>query len=151
MADDPATAASRLATLEHWNTLFNRLGGSIADGPPELDPAELELYWDPEADWSPLTGGAVEGASYHGLEGQRAYWRDLAETWQEIHAVTLDVEVSEHGAVSVLELRARGRESGVEIQAITGVFWGFRGHRIISGRAYPDPAQAFAAAGTARP
>ena len=54
---------TRLATLEHSTALFNRLGASIADGPPEFDPAEFELYWDPDADWSPLTGSVVEGAS----------------------------------------------------------------------------------------
>jgi ketosteroid isomerase-like protein len=150
MAIDQATVTSRLVTLEQATALFNRLGGSIADGLPELDPAELELYWEPDVEWSPLTGGSVEGTSYRGFEGQVAYWRDVAETWEEIHVEMLEVEVSEGGAVTVVELRARGRGSGLEIRTITGICWEFRGQRIASGRAYRDPAEAFAAAGIAR-
>lgn len=146
---DQATVTSRLATLEQWTAVFNRLGGSIAHGPPELNPAEFELYWDPDAEWLPITGGSVEGRSYRGLEGQHAYWQDVADTWEEIQAMTLEVEVSKAGAVSVLKLGARGRASGLEIQTVTGVCWEFRGHRIVRGRAYRDPAEAFAAAGIA--
>jgi ketosteroid isomerase-like protein len=151
VAADQATVARRLATLEGATALFNRVGGAITDGPPELDPGELELFWDPDVDWSPLTGRVVEGMSYRGFDGQRAYWRDLAEAWAEIHAEALDVAVCERGAVSVVELRGLGRGSGVEIRTITGIFWQFRGDRIISGRAYPDPDEAFVAAGITRP
>ncbi len=90
---------------------------------------------------------AVEGRSYQGIDGVRAYYADLADAWQEWHNELL--EITEIGPNSVLtETVFRGTaRSGVDVQLEIGILWELMDGRIIRIHAYPSREEALEAAG----
>jgi len=63
---------------------------------------------------------AVGGASYHGHEGVRRWFRDLNETWGDVRLeVHSYFDLGDH-SLAVGELHGRGQQSGVEV-ALTGL------------------------------
>ena len=59
-----------------------------------------------------------DAAEYHGIDGLTAAWRDFLSAWEDFHVETERVVPGEPGVYALLvRLRARGKGSGVDIDA----------------------------------
>ncbi len=90
---------------------------------------------------------SVEGATYRGHDGLRAYRKDLDDAFKEWQN-ELD-EISELGSDAVLTestFRATGR-SGVDVELRSAGVWVLSGGRIVRAHAYPSRQEALEAAG----
>jgi ketosteroid isomerase-like protein len=105
---------------------------------------------DPEVEWHPvfqvvMLGG--EATVYRGHKGIRAMLR----AWSEIFA-EIDIEISEirdygERIAATGRIRARGQESGAEVESPAGWVVDFNNGKAVRMREYLDPKQALEAAG----
>lgn len=71
----------------------------------------------PEVEFQPLRG-VLEGTVYHGHEGVRRWLEEMGEDWDEYHLEMIDASEVGSGWVLVQgRVQARGRASGVELDA----------------------------------
>jgi ketosteroid isomerase-like protein len=104
-------------------------------------------FMDPDGElYSAIIGGA-EGKVYRGHAGFRSWF---AET--QVAFASLSTELTEFRDLGdrVLgfgRVRARGRESGVELDSATGWLFTLRDGKIVRAEGYLDPARALEAAG----
>ena len=90
---------------------------------------------------------SVEGATYRGHDGARAYRKDLDDAFQEWHN-ELD-EITEVGPDAVLTencFRATGR-SGVDVELRSAVVWVLSDGLVVGLHSYPSRQEALEAAG----
>jgi ketosteroid isomerase-like protein len=101
---------------------------------------------DPEVELVPLSS-LLTGAPYRGHQGVRDYLDAITEDWSK-HAVELD-RLIEAGDEVVLRGRfqARGRSSGVDLDAPAAWVVSLRDGRVVRLRAYTDPQAALEAVG----
>ena len=82
---------------------------------------------------------AVGGASYHGHDGVRSWFRDLADAWGEGVHLRVDVYYEvEDRTLAAGELTGRGRQSGVEValEGFQTMTW--RGGLVVHYKAYAE-------------
>ena len=90
---------------------------------------------------------AVEGRSYRGIDGVRAYYEDLADAWQEWHNELLEVtEIGPNTVLTESVFRGTGR-SGVEVELRINILFKLLDGRIVRMHAYPSREEALEAAG----
>jgi ketosteroid isomerase-like protein len=71
----------------------------------------------PDVEFQPLRA-VLEGSVYHGHEGFRRWLEDMAEDWQQFDLHVIDVsEISSNSVLVHGRVHARGRASGVELDA----------------------------------
>jgi ketosteroid isomerase-like protein len=103
----------------------------------------------PEVEFQPLRA-VLEGTIYRGHEGFRRWLEDMAEDWREFALETIDVSDLGGGRVLVHgRVRARGRASGVELEATGAWLCQMRDGLIARLRFYRDVESAREAAGGA--
>jgi ketosteroid isomerase-like protein len=103
---------------------------------------------DPELEWYPLYPGLLgEEALYRGYEGVRELNREATELWVEFHYEFSEFRELGDRVVAIGTLRARGRQSTVEIESPIGYVVDFKDGKMIRARGYGDPEQALEAAG----
>lgn len=113
----------------------------------DLD-AFLEAF-DPAAETHPLTLAAFgrETTVYRGHDGIRQFVREVEEVLPGIQVEVLEARDLGERVVAGGRLRARGRESGAEIESPVGWLIEFEDGRIIRMSDYLSFAEALAAAG----
>lgn len=90
---------------------------------------------------------AVEGGSYRGIDGVRAYYEDLAAAMQQWHIELLEISAIGPGLVLTESVfRGIGR-SGVEVELHSDILWTLIDGRIIRMHSYPSREEALEAAG----
>ena len=93
---------------------------------------------------------AVSGDAYHGHEGIRQYFTDVASAWGEwrveVHRVS---EAPDGRVVVVMTMHARGKESGAAWSELTGHLWTLRDGKLLRNQPFREPDQALRAAGLA--
>lgn len=98
-----------------------------------------------EFDW--LNAMGPFKGTYHGREGLARFWRDMSDAWDQF-APEIE-EVIESGGerlVVVSVVRARGKGSGIEVEARGGILFTFLGGKILKGKFFQTKADALAAA-----
>jgi ketosteroid isomerase-like protein len=75
--------------------------------------ALLELY-DRDVEFLPLTGTQVESGGYHGHEGVRDYFAEVADVWDQIRPYAHDVRTVGDQVVVLGGCAVRGKASEVE-------------------------------------
>jgi ketosteroid isomerase-like protein len=118
--------------------------GVVAFNAGDIDGMLAPMH--PEVEFQPLRA-VLEGTVYHGHDGFRRWVEDMAEDWQrfDLHVI----EVSEVGERCVLvegRVHARGRASGVELDATGAWLCELRDGLIGRLRFYRDVDTALAAA-----
>ena len=100
----------------------------------------------PDFEWSPSMV-AVEGETYQGRDGIDRYFDSLDNSWERFHILRDGFRDLGDVVVMLGRLEARGRGSGVPVDASLGMVFDFRGGAISRIRGYLDHAQALRAAG----
>src|ERR1700730_14951247 len=94
-------------------------------------------YFDPGIEFYPLFA-AVGGTVYHGHDGVRAWYRDLADTWGEIR---LDAEAFfdlGERTLAFCVYRGRGQQSGAEVAMPAAFAYRWRDGLIVYLKSYAD-------------
>ena len=95
-------------------------------------------YIDEEVELRSAVVGGAEGNTYRGHDGIREWMGESEAIWEELH-VDLDEldDLGDH-VLMVGRMRARGRGSGLEMNAPIGWLFELRDARIVRARGYLD-------------
>ena len=106
----------------------------------------IGLVADPEFELD-MTKWGPAAYTYRGIDGFRSFLRALDTLWErfDIQPVRF-VEAGDH-VVVVIQVEARGRESGAEVSAQYANTWTFRDGRVIRAEWVDEPAEALQAVG----
>ena len=108
--------------------------------------AIIEEISHPDCEWAPYVSGQVEGRTFRGFDGMRAWASDLVEAF-EVHYADRDLRpVGDETVLFLSRFVYRGRGSGVEISHEVGVLWEYEDRLFRRGRSYGTHAEAQAAA-----
>jgi ketosteroid isomerase-like protein len=124
-----------LRILDRGYTLIWR-EGRLEDGLRDLDD---DFEW--------VVPGHPEGDVRHGPQGVIEFFREWVEPWDELE---VDWELHPAGpesALALIDMRGRGRESGVRTEMRFAQLWTFRGDRAIRMVVYFDVDEARREAG----
>jgi ketosteroid isomerase-like protein len=103
--------------------------------------------WDPAGEWIPAMAGAVEDKVYRGHADLRRYFEELFESFSEVRPDDMEFRDLGNRVLVLYTLSVRGRDSGVAINQPGGIVYEMRGGKIVQGRSYLSPDEAFDAAG----
>lgn len=110
-------------------------------------------FWD----GAPYAGDVVfvtsgpDGGEYHGIDGLSAAWRDFLAAWEGFHIQTERVVAGDAGVyVLLIKLQARGKGSGVAIDAEVANVVTMRDGRIARLEMHWDRDAALTAAGAGK-
>jgi ketosteroid isomerase-like protein len=112
----------------------------------ETDVHGFAALTTPDFEWSPSMV-AIEGQIFRGREGIESYFASLGESWETFHIHRDGFRESADVIVMLGRLEARGRGSGVPVNASLGMVFDFRGGTISRIRGYLAHAQALEAVG----
>jgi ketosteroid isomerase-like protein len=108
-------------------------------------PTRSELL-DPEIEYvNPV--GAVEPGTRRGLEAFHQAVQKVIEGWETWQMEPEAFESAGDQVAVVVRYRARGRESGVEVEGRESALWTLRDGRVVRYAWFHGPADAFEAAG----
>jgi ketosteroid isomerase-like protein len=103
----------------------------------------------PEVEWCPvfqvMLGG--EATVYRGHEGVREAFREWYDTLAEIHVEIWEIRDLGEQIVGIGRIRARGQESGAEVESPGGWVVDLKDGKAIRVREFLDPKEALEAAG----
>lgn len=128
-------------------------GFTPADPPPafgRLGDLQLELI-DPDVFVRPLASkfslpDMPPGSEFRGWEGWTAFWRDWLEPWEDWwYEISNLADAGDH-VVLDLEIRARGRESGIPVDVKLSQVWTLRDGKIVGLTVFDTRAEALALA-----
>jgi len=100
----------------------------------------------PEIEVMPVVGGAMTGTPYRGHEGIRQFVRDYDEVFEEFELEGDDVRGFDDRVAWLGRVRAKGRDSGVELDQPFGMAFEFRHGKAIRFRSFLDHEGALKAA-----
>ena len=110
--------------------------------------AMIELL-DPEIEWHSALLMSLEGeaAVYRGHEGIRAFFGDLDELFDSVHAAYPEIRDLGDRVVGIGRIRMRGRGSGAETESPIVTVIDLKNGKATQIRIYLDPSEALEAAG----
>jgi ketosteroid isomerase-like protein len=101
---------------------------------------------DPEIEF--LSVLAVSGRAYHGHDGVRQYFADVAAAWSEWRVEVHRIVPAPDGRVVIaMTMHFRGKESGAAFSDQTAHVWTLRGGKLLRNEPYREPKEALRAAG----
>jgi ketosteroid isomerase-like protein len=111
------------------------------------DIAGLMETCTPDAEFVPLRA-ILEGVTYRGEEGLRKFFADVTEEWSELSIEAQEFREVGDCVILLGRFKARGRASGVEVDAPAAWVCDMREEKLVRLRAYTDQQEAVAAVGT---
>jgi uncharacterized protein len=101
---------------------------------------------DPEVELLPIRA-QLDRTSYHGHDGYLKLIADLEQDWEGLRLVLEELRESGDQVVAVGRLVARGKASGVQLDAPLGVLYDLRNGRIVRIESFSEPVEALRASG----
>ncbi|HEX5895628.1 MAG TPA: nuclear transport factor 2 family protein [Thermoleophilaceae bacterium] len=99
---------------------------------------------DPEIEFTAVTGEhAGRTDPYRGHDGLRAYFRDVAEVWEELRLTPREFRPT--GDLVLVTGKVSARSRGRTVTGSTGWIWQVRDGKVVYGRVYASAADAIAA------
>ena len=89
----------------------------------------------------------LEGHPYRGHAGLRRFLADADEQWDYVQVDVKEIRDAGEQVVALVDFRARGSTSGVELDFPVGMVVTVRAGKLTYGRFYSNPDEALAAAG----
>lgn len=126
-----------------------QLALAVADTWNRGDHEAFLALWDKEAEFYPFRA-QLEGKSYRGHDGLKRFMAEMTEQWDAVRFEIEETRDAGEWVVSIGRFRARGRASGVDINAPLGVSTRVRRGKIAYMRFFSEPAKAFEAAGLSK-
>jgi ketosteroid isomerase-like protein len=102
---------------------------------------------DPDVEVRPAIVGGPEGVVYHGLDGMRQFWADIDAAWAEFRITPDEFRQVDRDILVLGRAFARGRESGIVIDAAAAWIAQLRRGKIVAFRSFTNPENALKAAG----
>jgi ketosteroid isomerase-like protein len=103
----------------------------------------------PDFEWFPAMPATVEGGGYRGRSGIETYYREVRDTWSELHVTIEEFRDLGDRMVGLGRLRGRGIGSGVEVDTPLAIVVELTGKKVSRSTAYFDHDEALRAAGLA--
>jgi ketosteroid isomerase-like protein len=98
---------------------------------------------DPEIEFTAVTGEhAGRTDPYRGHDGLRAYFRDVAEVWEELRLTPREFRAA--GDLVLVTGKVSARSRGRTVTGSTGWIWQVRDDKVVYGRVYASAADAIA-------
>jgi ketosteroid isomerase-like protein len=117
----------------------------VYEGWTRGDFSEAEVF-DPEIEFDMIDW--PEGSSSRGLDGMSRSWRASLSAWKNFRAEATEfIETGEDVVVVLTHVQARGKESGLDVQADTATVWTMKAGKVTRLALYWNTARAFKAAG----
>ena len=88
-----------------------------------------------------------EGGAIHGHDGLRRYFDRWMEPWEEFHVGPTEFKHTADSVFNGVEMKARGRGSGVQTTMESWQVWRFRDGKATRWEEYTDRAEALEAVG----
>ena len=114
---------------------------------PRADMDEMLSYMDPELEWHSAIVGAAEGNVHRGHEGFRRWYADSFESFEELRLEWSEFRDLGDRVLAFGRVRARGRESGVEIDSPMGWVATVRRGKVVKAEGFLSRDRALEAAG----
>ena len=112
----------------------------------DLEGALEHVHDEMEFDWSDSIG-PFQG-TYQGREGLTRFWHDMLEAWERFSPEMEEVfECGPQCLITLDVVRARGKESGIDMEARGAMLWTVRDGRILRAKMFQTKEEAFQAAG----
>lgn len=123
--------------------LFNdRWNGHDLDGVLACIDDEMEFDWSDSI--GPLRG------VYRGHEGLARFWKETWDAWEQfVLEVEEVIELGSGRVVTPTVVRARGKGSGIDVEAAGAMIWAVRSGKILAGRFFQTREEALKAASSA--
>src|SRR4029450_6407448 len=102
--------------------------------------------WAEDVEFYPLRA-QLEGKSYSGHDGLMQFLAEMTQDFEEVRFEIDEAHDAGEQVVGIGRVRARGRASGVDLNAPLGVHTRVRDKRIVYTRMFSEPAEALKAAG----
>jgi ketosteroid isomerase-like protein len=104
------------------------------------------LHDEVEFDWSDSMGPLV--GTYRGRDGFTRFWNAMMDAWEQFTPETVEVLDSGPERVVTFDLvRARGRQSGIEMESHGGMVWTMREGAIVRAKMFQTKEEALKAVG----
>lgn len=114
---------------------------------PRGDVEEMLSYLDPQLEWHSAIVGGAEGNVYLGHDGFRRWFADSFESFEELRNEWSEFRDLGDRVLAFGHVKARGRESGVEIDSPMGWVFTVRRGRLLKAEGFLSKAEALEAAG----
>ncbi len=114
---------------------------------PRGDMDEMLSYLDPEVEFHSAIVGGAEGNVYRGHDGFRRWFSDSFESFEELRNEWREFRDLGDRVLALGHLRARGRESGVEVDSPMGWVFTIRHGRAVKAEGFLSRDAALEAAG----
>ena len=114
---------------------------------PGGDVEEMLSYMDPELEWHSAIVGGAEGNVYRGHEGFRAWYADSFASFEELSNEWEEFRDLGDRVLALGRVKARGRESGVELDSPMGWVCSVRRGKVVKAEGFLSREKALEAAG----
>ena len=114
---------------------------------PRGDVEEMLSYLDPEIEWHSAIVGAAEGNVYRGHEGFRQWFADSFESFEELTNEWSEFRDLGDRVLALGHVKARGRESGVELDSPIAFLFTLRGGKSLKAEGFLSRDKGLQAAG----
>ena len=105
---------------------------------------------DPRMDFDWSRSRSPQQGSYRGHDGLVQFWADQEDAWEQFSIEVVEtIPIDRDRLVAVTRVHARGRGSGIDLEAGGAMLWSVRDGLIQSGKLFQDKDEALEAAGVA--
>jgi ketosteroid isomerase-like protein len=111
------------------------------------DVDEFLSYLDPDFELHSAIVGGAEGTVYRGHDGVRRWLADSDEGFEDLQIVPTEFRDLGDRVLVFGRIRARGRESGLELDSPTSWVVTLRGSKLVKAEGFLSRGEALAAAG----
>ena len=112
----------------------------------DLDGALECVHDELEFDWSDSMGPFV--GTYRGHDGLTRFWTDMLEAWERFSPEMVEViECGPERLITLDVVRARGKGSGIDMEARGAMLWTVREGKIVGAKMFQTKAEALEAVG----
>ena len=111
------------------------------------DAASIFALYDPDVELDATRMGVGDLGIYHGHEGLRCLFGEFHEVWGQIEYDYEELIGAGQDVVAVVTRHARGRASGVDVEAQLALLWTVREGKVTRVVWFPTRAEALEAAG----